>query len=93
MVNEGCLFKCPFRKFHFNYISHKSRNPGVDGTRGEDNVFSAFCLAKPAGSTGTVNATVWLVVAARELKQKILERAGFPAQEPMPMFMLQPTCF
>jgi len=24
MVNEGCLYKCPFRKFHFNYISHKS---------------------------------------------------------------------
>jgi len=28
MVNEGCLQKCSFRKFHFNYISHKSRNPG-----------------------------------------------------------------
>jgi collagenase-like PrtC family protease len=28
MVNEGCLYKCPFRKFHFNYISHKSREPG-----------------------------------------------------------------
>ena len=25
MVNEGCLYKCPFRKFHFNYISHTSR--------------------------------------------------------------------
>jgi collagenase-like PrtC family protease len=24
MVNEGCLYKCPFRKFHFNYISHRS---------------------------------------------------------------------
>ena len=44
MVNEGCLFKCPFRKFHFNYISHKSRNPGVDGTKGEDNVFSLNCI-------------------------------------------------
>jgi collagenase-like PrtC family protease len=28
MVNEGCLYKCPFRKFHFNYISHKSRESG-----------------------------------------------------------------
>lgn len=28
MVNEGCLYKCPFRKFHFNYISHKSRETG-----------------------------------------------------------------
>ncbi|MFQ9179232.1 MAG: U32 family peptidase [Eggerthella lenta] len=25
MVNEGCLDKCPYRKFHMNYISHKSR--------------------------------------------------------------------
>jgi collagenase-like PrtC family protease len=28
MVNEGCLYKCPFRKFHFNYISHKSKELG-----------------------------------------------------------------
>jgi collagenase-like PrtC family protease len=28
MVNEGCLYKCPFRKFHFNYISHKSKEAG-----------------------------------------------------------------
>jgi collagenase-like PrtC family protease len=26
MVNEGCLYKCPFRKFHFNYISHRSKS-------------------------------------------------------------------
>ena len=25
MVNEGCLYQCPFRKFHFNYISHRSK--------------------------------------------------------------------
>jgi collagenase-like PrtC family protease len=25
MVNEGCLYKCPFRKFHFNFISHASK--------------------------------------------------------------------
>jgi collagenase-like PrtC family protease len=28
MVNEGCLYRCPFRKFHFNYISHKSSELG-----------------------------------------------------------------
>ena len=28
MVNEGCLYKCPFRKFHFNYVSHKSMELG-----------------------------------------------------------------
>lgn len=25
MVNEGCLFKCPYRKFHFNIVSHWSK--------------------------------------------------------------------
>jgi collagenase-like PrtC family protease len=44
MVNEGCLYKCPFRKFHFNYISHRSRNPDADGNRAEDNVFSLNCI-------------------------------------------------
>jgi collagenase-like PrtC family protease len=28
MVNEGCLHKCPFRKFHFNYTSHRSKELG-----------------------------------------------------------------
>lgn len=37
---------------------------------------SAFTLAQPAGSSGTVNATLQLAVAARELKRKILERAA-----------------
>jgi len=32
MLNEGCLFRCPFRKFHLNYISHQSRELGpVEG--------------------------------------------------------------
>ena len=26
MVNEGCLFKCPYRKYHFNAMSHISDN-------------------------------------------------------------------
>ncbi len=25
LVNEGCLYKCPFRKFHFNATSHVSK--------------------------------------------------------------------
>lgn len=48
---------------------------------------SAFCLAQPAGSTGTVNATVQLVIAARELKQKILEASGESMQGGMQGFM------
>ena len=33
LVNEGCLYKCPFRQFHFNAKSHVSREvskAGVD---------------------------------------------------------------
>jgi collagenase-like PrtC family protease len=45
MVNEGCLFRCPFRKFHFNYISHKSRQPDKGKeVKAEDNVFSLNCI-------------------------------------------------
>ncbi|MDM7996716.1 MAG: molybdopterin-dependent oxidoreductase [Acidobacteriota bacterium] len=44
---------------------------------------SAYCLAQPAGSSGTVNATLQLAYAAREMKKQILERAATP----MPGFM------
>lgn len=40
MVNEGCLYKCPFRKFHFNYISHRSMEPGAVGSY----IFPLHCL-------------------------------------------------
>ncbi len=39
---------------------------------------SAYSLAQPAGSGGTVNAAQQLVIAARELKRKLLERAAMP---------------
>ena len=48
---------------------------------------SAYCLAQPAGSSGTVNAMPQLVHAAREMKQQILERAATP----MPGFMFNPS--
>ena len=28
IVNEGCLYSCPFRTFHFNIISHASKEVG-----------------------------------------------------------------
>jgi CO/xanthine dehydrogenase Mo-binding subunit len=48
---------------------------------------SAYCLAQPAGSSGTVNATPQLVYAAREMKRQILERAATPT----PGFMFNPS--
>ncbi|MEJ2111005.1 MAG: molybdopterin-dependent oxidoreductase, partial [Acidobacteriota bacterium] len=41
---------------------------------------SAYCLAQPAGSSGTVNAVPQLVAAAREMKRKILEAASQSGQ-------------
>jgi len=38
MVNEGCLYKCPFRKFHFNRMSHVSKEAGIEGA-----FFFAYC--------------------------------------------------
>jgi len=60
MVNEGCLFKCPFRKFHFNYISHKSSKPGADGTRGEDNVFSLNCIQVTKSDPAQLLKSGWI---------------------------------
>ncbi len=60
MVNEGCLFKCPFRKFHFNYISHKSRNPGKGGIKSEDNVFSLNCIQLTKSDPSQVLKSGWL---------------------------------
>ena len=60
MVNEGCLFKCPFRKFHFNYISHKSRNPGADTARGEGNVFSINCVQVTKNDPAQILKSGWI---------------------------------
>jgi collagenase-like PrtC family protease len=60
MVNEGCLFKCPFRKFHFNYISHKSRNPGKGGIKSEDNVFSLNCIQLTKSDPSQVFKSGWI---------------------------------
>jgi collagenase-like PrtC family protease len=60
MVNEGCLFKCPFRKFHFNYISHRSRNPGKKRGKGEDNVFSLNCIQVTKSDPAQILKSGWI---------------------------------
>jgi len=60
MVNEGCLFRCPFRKFHFNYIAHKSRNPGENGAKGEDNVFSHNCIQLTKSDPSQILKSGWI---------------------------------
>jgi len=61
MVNEGCLFRCPFRKFHFNYISHKSRKPEMrQGVKAEDNVFSLNCLQLSKNDLSQILKSCWI---------------------------------
>jgi len=61
MVNEGCLFQCAFRKFHFNYISHKSRKPGPGKeSRAEDNVFSINCMQLSRNDLSQIFKSAWI---------------------------------
>jgi collagenase-like PrtC family protease len=61
MVNEGCLHKCAFRKFHFNYISHKSRKPdAAHKARGEDNVFSLNCIQLTRNDPAQILISGWI---------------------------------
>jgi collagenase-like PrtC family protease len=56
MVNEGCLYKCPYRKFHFNYISHKSRELGeVEG-----DAFFAGCSEITAKDHSQILKSGWV---------------------------------
>ena len=56
MVNEGCLYKCPFRKFHFNYISHKSKELG----KIEGDAFFANCLQVTSGNHSQILKSGWI---------------------------------
>lgn len=61
MANEGCLFRCAFRKFHFNYISHKSRKPDMaTGVKAEDNVFSLNCIQLSKSDPSQLLKSCWI---------------------------------
>ena len=55
MVNEGCLDKCPFRSFHMNYISHKSRETASEGT-----AFSFACGDITKNDPGQIFKSNWV---------------------------------
>jgi collagenase-like PrtC family protease len=58
MVNEGCLYKCPFRKFHFNLTSHKSKELTYAGTK--RGVFLAHCLEVTAMDPSQILKSGWI---------------------------------
>jgi collagenase-like PrtC family protease len=55
MANEGCLYKCPFRKFHFNYISHKSKE-----IEPESLGFSSTCSQVTAMDPSQIMKSCWI---------------------------------
>ncbi len=61
MVNEGCLHRCAFRKFHFNYISHKSKKPdAMHRIKGEENVFSLNCIQLSKSDPSQILKSCWI---------------------------------
>jgi collagenase-like PrtC family protease len=61
MVNEGCLFHCAFRKFHFNYISHQSRTPsGAKRHKAEGNVFTLNCMQQSKIDPSQIFKSCWI---------------------------------
>lgn len=72
MVNEGCLHKCPYRKFHFNAMSHISANAAqlgrglsleqfkaqVDVVAGK--TFFSLCNADLARDTSQILKSGWV---------------------------------
>lgn len=55
MVNEGCLYKCPYRTFHMNLISHRSRE-----ARPEGQDFSFACGERIAHDPAEVFRSNWV---------------------------------
>ena len=56
MVNEGCLYKCPFRKFHFNYISHRSKELSPS----EEDIFFFNCFQVAGNDHSQILKSGWI---------------------------------
>jgi collagenase-like PrtC family protease len=55
MVNEGCLYKCPYRKFHMNYISHRSQEIAFEGYE-----FSGSCGQVTINDSSQIFKSCWI---------------------------------
>jgi len=58
MVNEGCLYKCPFRKYHFNFVSHWSKELEQSTMDGQD--FFDHCLAVSIRDYSQILKSPWV---------------------------------
>jgi collagenase-like PrtC family protease len=59
LVNEGCLFKCPFRMFHFNAMSHVSKkvDSNVDASFGD---FFGACTEVVTQDASEIFKSCWI---------------------------------
>ncbi len=58
MVNEGCHYRCPFRKFHFNFVSHWSKELDHSTMEGKD--FFEHCVALTLKDPSHVLKSGWI---------------------------------
>jgi collagenase-like PrtC family protease len=58
MVNEGCLYKCLYRKFHFNYVSHYSKE--VRREIPEVKNFFSYCMAITKKDPSQILKSGWI---------------------------------
>jgi len=58
MVNEGCLYRCPYRKYHFNFVSHWSKELEHSTMQGQD--FFDFCLAITKKDHSQILKSCWV---------------------------------
>jgi collagenase-like PrtC family protease len=56
MVNDGCLYKCPFRRSHFNWISHKSK----ENSQKIEESFFLHCAQVTRGDLTQVFKSNWI---------------------------------
>jgi collagenase-like PrtC family protease len=60
LVNEGCLFHCPFKHFHDNMIGHLSRIPPTQRTHLEVNPFAGFCTLIKEKDVSQILKSPWV---------------------------------
>ncbi len=58
MVNEGCLFKCPYRIFHYNFTSHDSKD--TSNKRINRNIFTSNCNLIFKSDPSNVLKSCWI---------------------------------
>jgi len=60
MLNEGCLYKCPLRRFHSNATSHLSKEVGKEGVDISFGDFYGFCNQVMSEDLSQILKSCWI---------------------------------